>query len=101
MPALIVSYGHPADPAAFDTYYTTTHRELADQIPGVTRWRAGHCASPDGSRPEHHLVAVLEFGTMEALQAGLGSPQGQAAVADIPNFATGGASTTVISDLLQ
>lgn len=32
---LIVCYGHPEDPAAFDEYYRTTHRPLADKIPGV------------------------------------------------------------------
>ena len=101
MPALIVSYGYPTDPAAFDAYYTSTHKELADLIPGVVRWRAGHCASLDDSRPEHYQVAILEFETMESLQAGLGSPQGQAAVADISNFASGGASTTVLDDLIR
>jgi hypothetical protein len=29
------------------------------------------------------------------LQASMGSPEGQAAVADIPNYATGGATTLV------
>lgn len=101
MPALIVSYGQPTDPTAFDAYYTTTHRALADKIPGVASWRAGHCASPDGSQPDHYLIAVLEFDTTDALHAGLGSPEGQAAVADIANFATGGATTAVIDDLIR
>jgi uncharacterized protein (TIGR02118 family) len=35
-------------------------------------------------------IAELTFEDMDALQAGLGSEQGQAAVNDIPNFATGG-----------
>jgi len=29
MHVLTVCYGHPADPAAFDSYYTSTHRPLA------------------------------------------------------------------------
>jgi uncharacterized protein (TIGR02118 family) len=35
-------------------------------------------------------MAELTFEDMNSLQAGLGSEQGQAAVNDIPNFATGG-----------
>ena len=38
---------------------------------------------PPASAPLHNASA-------RALQAGLGSEQGQAAVNDIPNFATGG-----------
>lgn len=34
--------------------------------------------------------SILTFEDMDALQAGFGSEQGQAAVNDIPNFATGG-----------
>lgn len=101
MPCLIVSYGHPVDPEAFDSYYTTTHQALADRIPGVVRWHAGHCNSLDGSNPDHYLVAILTFEDDDALQAGMSSPEGQAAVSDIPNFATGGASTTVIDDLIR
>jgi uncharacterized protein (TIGR02118 family) len=36
-------------------------------------------------------VATLVFDSMAAIQAGLGSPEGQAAAGDVPNFATGGA----------
>jgi uncharacterized protein (TIGR02118 family) len=38
----------------------------------------------------YQRIAELTFEDMDALQAGLGSDQGQAAVNDIPNFATGG-----------
>ena len=38
----------------------------------------------------YQRIAELTFDDMDALQAGLGSEQGQAAVDDIPNFATGG-----------
>jgi hypothetical protein len=38
----------------------------------------------------YQRIAELTFADMDALQAGLGSEEGQAAVNDIPNFATGG-----------
>ena len=38
-----------------------------------------------------HLIATLDFDDMASIQAAFGSPEGQAAAADIQNFATGGA----------
>ena len=35
MYVLTVLYGHPADPAAFDAYYTSTHVPLVEKIPGL------------------------------------------------------------------
>ena len=35
---LTVLYGHPADSAAFESYYNSKHMEIADKIPGVARW---------------------------------------------------------------
>ena len=36
-------------------------------------------------------MALLEFDDLAAIQAAFGSAEGQAAVADVQNFATGGA----------
>jgi uncharacterized protein (TIGR02118 family) len=41
---------------------------------------------------------VLGFDSMEAIQAALTSPEGQAVVADLPNFATGGAEVLLYDE---
>jgi uncharacterized protein (TIGR02118 family) len=46
--------------------------------------------NPYGSPAAAHLVAVLTFDSEEALGAALGEPEGQAAVADLDNFAQAG-----------
>jgi uncharacterized protein (TIGR02118 family) len=91
MAKLVVLYKTPADPAAFDRYYFDTHVPLAKKIPGMLRYEinAGPVAGPAGASP-YHLVAILEFASMDTLQQALGSPEGQAAAGDLPNFATGG-----------
>ena len=38
---LVVSYGQPADPAAFDAYYRDVHTPLALQQPGLVRLTFG------------------------------------------------------------
>lgn len=92
---LIVCYGHPDDPESFDRYYSATHRPLADRIPGVRTWHAGKVSTLDQSQAPYYLVAVLSFDSRQALDDGLASAEGQAAAADIGNFATGGATLFV------
>jgi uncharacterized protein (TIGR02118 family) len=87
----VVLYGTPEDPDAFERYYAQTHTPLAKAMPGLQRFEAAQAvATPDGSAVPYQRIAELTFEDMDALQAGLGSDEGQAAVDDIPNFATGG-----------
>ena len=87
----VVLYGPPADADAFERYYADTHTALATAIPGLQRFEAARAiATPDGSSAPYQRIAELTFDDMDALQAGLESDEGQAAVNDIPNFATGG-----------
>ena len=89
---LVVSYGQPDDPDTFDGYYRDTHVPLAMQIPGVVKFTVGHGKSMDPSQPAPYLVAELDFESEEAMSEAFASPQGQAATADLANFATGGAT---------
>jgi uncharacterized protein (TIGR02118 family) len=87
----VVLYGSPEDADAFERYYADTHTALATAIPGLKRFEAAQgIATPDGSALPYQRIAELTFDDMDALQAGLGSEEGRAAVGDIPNFATGG-----------
>jgi uncharacterized protein (TIGR02118 family) len=95
---LTVCYGHPADPAAFDAYYTSTHAPLAEKIPDMASFTHRHCASLDGSQPPYYLLAELSFASQETMNAALASPEAQAATADVPNFATGGVTIFVAHD---
>lgn len=98
MAQLIVLYGHPDDPAAFDRHYAESHVPLAEKIPNCRGFTWGHVATLDGSRPAHYLSAVLTFDSVDALNAALQTPEGQAAAADVPGFATGGATMLVQQD---
>ncbi|HZY30373.1 MAG TPA: EthD family reductase [Candidatus Methylomirabilis sp.] len=96
MAKLLVMYHTPADPAAFDTYYNRTHVVVAKKLPGVRSYTIskGPIASPGGTSP-YHLIAELTFDSMGAIQAALGSPEGQAAVADLSNFASAGVTISM------
>jgi len=91
MAKIIAMYKTPTDPVAFDRYYFGPHVKLAKAVPGLKGYEVtrGPVVTPAGPAP-FHLVAILTFDSMAAIQAALASPQGQGTVADIPNFATGG-----------
>lgn len=96
MAKLLVMYHIPADPAAFDAYYGRTHVPLAKKLPGLRSYTIskGPIASPGGTSP-YHLIAELTFDSIGAIEAALGSPEGQAAVADLPNFASAGVTISM------
>jgi len=94
---LVVLYGSPQDPAAFDAHYTQTHAPLAQKVPGLQRFDHGHVlGSADGSAPPYYYLAELYFDDADALASGLASEEGQAAGADVANFATGGATLMIV-----
>jgi uncharacterized protein (TIGR02118 family) len=93
-----VLYGHPADPDAFEQYYASTHMPLAGRVlsPHVRAIYTTRCM-PDqnGARPAYYRIATLLFDSMDKLQQAFGTPEGQAVVADLDNFATGGHTVLV------
>src|SRR5437899_187132 len=91
----LVLYGTPADPVAFDRYYYQTHVPLAKKLPGLRTYLIsnGSVQALAGSAP--YLVAILNFESMADLSAALASSEGQAAAADLPNFASGGATLLI------
>jgi uncharacterized protein (TIGR02118 family) len=89
---LTVLYKQPDDVEAFDKYYESTHVPIATKLPGLRTYTvSGPVPGPDGAPPPYHLVAILTWDSAEEFQAALGSAEGQAATADVANFATGGA----------
>ena len=93
---LTVLYGHPNDPAAFESYYNTTHMPIAHKIPAVARWELTRfTGSGDGGRPAFYRMAELYFPTLEQMESSLQSPEGMATLRDLPNFASGGVTVMV------
>jgi uncharacterized protein (TIGR02118 family) len=91
---LLVSYGQPQDPGAFDDYYRDTHAPLTSELPGLIGFTAGHPKPMDPSQPGPYFVAELDFESEQAMGEALASNEGRSAAADIGNFATGGATMT-------
>ena len=99
MVRLLVLYGHPKDPAAFDKYYKEIHVPLAKRIKGLKKWTIGKVSgTPDGKPAPYYYIADLYADSREAFDEILASPEGKAAVEDVPKFASGGV-TFVYTDV--
>ena len=86
-----VLYDQPADPAAFDKYYSEVHIPLAKQLPGLLRYTVSR-----GLRDkQYYLVAELDFESMEDIGAAFGSEIGKQTAADVENFAAGASRTLI------
>ncbi len=90
---LTVLYGHPHDPAEFDRYYQQVHIPLASKLRGLKGWTIGKCQAADpAQQPAYYMIVGLYADSREDMEAILDTPEGKAAVADLDNFATGGAT---------
>ena len=90
---LTVLYGHPDDAAKFDRYYREVHIPLARKMRGLRGWTIGKCQSTQpGERPDYYMMVGLYADDRAEMESILGSPEGQATIADVANFATGGAT---------
>ena len=97
---ITVLYGHPTSPDDFEKYYEEKHIPIASKVNGVLRVELTRFSSgPDGSRPAFYRMAELYFAGQDRMEAAIASPEGQAMVSDIGNFATGGA--TVLIGILE
>lgn len=93
MHKLLVLYPEPVDRDAFVAYYEATHLPLAAKLPGMLDWRYSTQveAAPGGTPAPYFAVFEAEFPDAATYRAAMGSPEGQAVVADVPNYASNGA----------
>ena len=97
MTKLLVLYPPPKDPGEFERRYHKEHAPMVrDKMAGLRKFSAGRVvASPAGS-PPFARVAELSFDTRQALDAALGSTDGQAVVAHALELSTGGPMTVLV-----
>jgi uncharacterized protein (TIGR02118 family) len=94
MHKILVLYPEPADRAAFEDYYVNKHLPLAAKLPGMRAARYSFGVSGlegPGAGAPYFAVFEGDFDSQENMAAAVSSAEGQALLADVPNFATGGA----------
>jgi len=93
---LTVLYKHPKDAEAFETYYKNNHLPLAATMEGVAKLALTKIlGTPDGQKADYYRMAELYFTSVEQMEETMSSPEGQATVDDLSNFATGGVEVMI------
>ena len=100
MAKLLAMYKTPADVAAFDRYYYSTHVPIAKAVPGLKGYEVsrGPIVTPDGLAP-YHLIATLTFDSVASIQASLASAEGRATAADLGRFAVAGVDIYILDNV--
>jgi uncharacterized protein (TIGR02118 family) len=89
--AIEIIYGHPTDPAAFQDYLHNRHIPIAWELPGLQQLIVhSSMVGVDGVPGDIYQIGTVIFASQAELEADTASEQGQAVVADIASFATGG-----------
>lgn len=99
MVRFLVLYDTPADPAAFDRHYREIHVPLAKALPGLRRYIVSRDAVAVRGGAPFHLVAELEWDSMDDLRAAFASPQGRATAEDVAELAPEGAVHSMIFEV--
>lgn len=88
-----VVYGLPEDTDSFNRHYENVHVPLVLAMPELKGFEYSvGVVTPGEGTPPAHMVAVMTYADFDALSRSFGSVEGQAAIADVGNFASGGAA---------
>lgn len=88
---VVVMYGQPADPAAFDEHYFNVHLPLCAKIPGIERTETAKMLAPlDGGDAAIYRITELYFPDADTMGASMSGPEGQATNADFAAIAPEG-----------
>jgi len=86
MARFVVIYDAPSDVDAFERHYNEVHIPLAKQLPGLRRYTRSH-EPPSVIGEPAHLVVMLDWDDMAALEAAFGSEIGRRTAEDAANLA--------------
>ena len=99
MHKLIALYHPPKSKAQFRDHLTKVHLPLVAKFPRLRSLRYGFDVDAGSQSAPYFAVVECEFDNEASLRAALASPEGEAAAADVPNYAAAG--VTIITFALE
>ena len=90
MVKVLVLFGNPIDPQAFDRHFEQLHQPLLAEVPGLDELHINRVSGAAKGDSPFYLIAELWFASEEAMQGGLNSELGQRMAQDFGSFASGG-----------
>lgn len=93
---LTSTFFDPEDPDAFVRHYVDVHVPLVRALPGLRAFEYGRALTNfDGSPPEAFWSISMTFDDEAAMHAAFAGPEGQATLADMPNYPHGSRASVV------
>jgi uncharacterized protein (TIGR02118 family) len=87
MVKLVVLYKKPQNVEEFEKKYREEHMPIVNRIPGLKSVEISKMVgAPMGESP-YYMMAELYFDNMDALKAGMSSPEGKESAKNIMSFA--------------
>lgn len=97
---VVFVFGHPDDAELFEGHYRTVHVPLVMQLPNCVALESALAVNDaDGKDASFYRIATLSFASTDDMVSCMSSAAGLAAIADTANFATGGVTATVVTDV--
>ncbi len=90
MENVLILFGNPVSPYAFNQHFQTTFRGLLHAVPHIEKIILNQIAGAAHGDSPYYLIVELQFPSDDALQEGLNSEAGQTMAANLSEFATGG-----------
>lgn len=99
MHKLIALYHPPISKAQFRDHLVNVHLPLVAKFPKLRSLRYGFDVDGGTHASPYYAVVECEFDDEGSLRSALASPEGEAAAADVPNYASAG--VTIITFPLE
>ena len=80
----------------FRDYWRNTHGPIVAKMPRLKKYVQNQALMTEEGEPPVAGIAEVYFDSVEDMQDALSSPEGKAALADLPNFTDAEKTTTVI-----
>jgi uncharacterized protein (TIGR02118 family) len=90
MHKLVALYNQPENTDRFRKHLEEVHLPLVAKFSGLRSIRHGFGIASGAENSPYYAVVECEFDDEAAMNKALSSPEGAAAVADVPNYATAG-----------
>jgi uncharacterized protein (TIGR02118 family) len=97
----VTMYRKVDDEPALEAFFSETHRQLAEKLPGLVKTEVGRVSGKPGGQSRFHLVYELYFATQGDFYAALASQPGRSLMAALTEWANAKLITWYYADCFE
>lgn len=97
----VTMYRKVDDELALEAFFSETHLQLAEKLPGLVKTEVGRVSGKPGGQSRFHLVYELYFRTQDDFYAALASEPGRSLMAALTEWAEAKLITWYYADCFE